>query len=49
MPPDTPNNAGFYRPITVIAPEGTWVNPRFPAALGARGPGAEFESGLAQH
>jgi N-methylhydantoinase B len=39
MPPDTPNNAGFYRPITVIAPEGTWVNPRFPAALGARGQG----------
>ena len=39
MPPDTPNNAGFYRPITVIAPEGSWVNPRFPAALGARGQG----------
>jgi len=34
-----PNNAGFYRPITVIAPEGTWVNPVFPAALGARGQG----------
>ncbi|MCB1739466.1 MAG: hydantoinase B/oxoprolinase family protein [Gammaproteobacteria bacterium] len=39
MPVDTPNNAGFYRPITVIAPEGSWVNPRFPAALGARGQG----------
>ena len=39
LPPDTPNNAGFYRPITVIAPEGSWVNPRFPAALGARGQG----------
>ena len=39
MPPDTPNNAGFYRPITVIAPEGSWVNPRFPAAVGARGRG----------
>ena len=34
-----PNNAGFYRPITVIAPEGCFVNPRFPAALGARGQG----------
>ncbi len=39
LPAETPNNAGFYRPITVIAPEGTWVNPRFPAALGARGQG----------
>ena len=39
MPPDTPNNVGFYRPITVIAPEGCWVNPRFPAAVGARGQG----------
>ena len=34
-----PNNAGFYRPITVIAPEGSWVNPVYPAALGARGQG----------
>jgi len=34
-----PNNAGFYRPITVIAPEGCWVNPVYPAALGARGQG----------
>lgn len=34
-----PNNAGFYRPITVIAPERSWVNPVFPAALGARGQG----------
>lgn len=34
-----PNNAGFYRPISVIAPEGSWVNPVFPAALGARGQG----------
>jgi N-methylhydantoinase B len=39
LPPDIPNNAGFYRPITVVAPEGSWVNPRFPAALGARGQG----------
>jgi N-methylhydantoinase B len=37
--PHMPNNAGFYRPITVIAPEGCWVNPVYPAALGARGQG----------
>ena len=39
LPADMPNNAGFYRPIKVIAPEGSWVNPRFPAAVGARGQG----------
>lgn len=37
--PNMPNNAGFYRPIKVIAPERSWVNPVFPAALGARGQG----------
>jgi N-methylhydantoinase B len=37
--PDIPNNAGFYRPIRVIAPEGSFVNVRYPAALGARGQG----------
>jgi N-methylhydantoinase B len=30
--PDISPNAGCYRPISVIAPEGTIVNPRFPAA-----------------
>lgn len=39
LPADIPNNAGFYRPITVIAPPGCWVNPQFPAAVGARGQG----------
>ena len=39
LPANMPNNAGFYRPITVIAPEGCFVNPRFPAPLGARGQG----------
>lgn len=34
---DIPSNAGFYRPITVVAPEGTFVNPPFPAAFGSRG------------
>jgi N-methylhydantoinase B len=32
-----PNNAGYFRPIKVIAPEGTIVNPRPPAAVAARG------------
>jgi len=32
-----PNNAGFYRAISVTAPEGSFVNPRFPAPVGARG------------
>ncbi|MGE4220271.1 MAG: hydantoinase B/oxoprolinase family protein [Alphaproteobacteria bacterium] len=39
MPREIPTNAGFYRAIEVIAPEGSWVNPRYPAALGARGQG----------
>lgn len=34
---DIPNNAGFFRPIKVIAPEGCFVNPMFPAPVGARG------------
>jgi N-methylhydantoinase B len=32
-----PNNAGFFRPISVIAPPGTVVNHSFPAACAARG------------
>jgi N-methylhydantoinase B len=32
-----PNNAGYFRPIHVIAPEGTVVNPRPSAAVAARG------------
>lgn len=31
-----PPNAGFTRPIRIIAPEGTIVNPKEPAAVGAR-------------
>jgi N-methylhydantoinase B len=37
MDVDLPTNAGFYKPISVIAPEGSFVNPRFPAPFGARG------------
>ncbi len=32
-----PNTVGYMRPIHVIAPVGTIVNPRFPAACNARG------------
>jgi N-methylhydantoinase B len=32
-----PNTVGYMRPIQVIAPEGSIVNPRFPAACNARG------------
>ncbi|HVX31101.1 MAG TPA: hydantoinase B/oxoprolinase family protein [Nitrolancea sp.] len=34
--PDVPNNEGCFRPLIVTAPEGSLLNPRFPAAVGAR-------------
>ena len=34
---DVPNTQGYFRPITVTAPEGCFVNPRIPAAVAARG------------
>jgi N-methylhydantoinase B len=37
LDPGIPNNAGFFRPISVVAPERTIVNPRSPAAVAARG------------
>ena len=37
LSPDIPNAQGFTRPIQVIAPAGSIVNPRPPAACGARG------------
>ena len=36
LDPDTPRNEGSYRPITVLAPEGCILNPRFPAPCNAR-------------
>jgi N-methylhydantoinase B len=36
LDPRTPRNDGSYRPIRVGAPEGTIVNPRFPAPVAAR-------------
>jgi N-methylhydantoinase B len=35
--PDVPINEGLYRPIRVVAPEGSVVNCRAPAAVGSRG------------
>jgi N-methylhydantoinase B len=34
--PGLPNNEGMYRPVHVIAPEGSILNPRFPAAVVSR-------------
>jgi N-methylhydantoinase B len=34
--PDVPNNEGSYTPIKMIAPEGTIINCRFPAAVASR-------------
>jgi N-methylhydantoinase B len=34
--PGLPNNEGIFRTIEVAAPEGSIVNPRFPAAVGGR-------------
>jgi N-methylhydantoinase B len=36
--PEVLTNVGFIRPINVVAPAGTLVNPRFPAAVGGRAP-----------
>jgi N-methylhydantoinase B len=36
LDPATPRNEGSYRPITVIAPEGSILNPRYPAPVNAR-------------
>jgi N-methylhydantoinase B len=34
---DPPNNEGYFRPIEVVAPAGTIVNPLMPAPVAARG------------
>jgi N-methylhydantoinase B len=34
--PELPNNEGIFRCIEVAAPEGSLLNPRFPAAVGGR-------------
>jgi N-methylhydantoinase B len=40
LDPAIPNSGGYFRPIQVIAPEGTFVNPVHPAAVAARALGA---------
>ena len=37
MSPDIPRNDGSLRPITLIIPKGTLLNPRLPGAVAARG------------
>lgn len=32
LDPTCPTNAGYYRPIEIILPEGTWVNAKWPAS-----------------
>ena len=39
LSPELPNNAGYFRPIEVYAPEGSYVNPVHPAPVAARGLG----------
>ncbi len=39
LSPELPNNAGYFRPITVFAPEGCYVNPVHPGPVAARGLG----------
>jgi len=34
--PNLPNNEGMFRPITIQAPEGSLLNPRYPASVGGR-------------
>ena len=34
--PDVPNNEGNFRPITIQAPDGCFLNPKYPAAVEAR-------------
>src|SRR5438876_160231 len=40
LDPAVPNNGGYFRPIRVIAPEGSFVNPLHPAPVAARALGA---------
>jgi N-methylhydantoinase B len=44
--PNLPHNAGMFRPISIIAPEGSIVNPRFPAPTIGRFCGGQMVSNL---
>ena len=44
--PNLPHNAGMFRPISISAPEGTIVNPRFPAPTIGRFCGGQMVANL---
>ena len=44
--PNLPHNAGMFRPISIYAPEGTIVNPKFPAPTIGRFCGGQMVSNL---
>jgi N-methylhydantoinase B len=44
--PNLPHNAGMFRPISIIAPEGTIVNPNFPAPTIGRFCGGQMVANL---
>jgi N-methylhydantoinase B len=44
--PNLPHNAGMFRPISIFAPEGTIVNPKFPAPTIGRFCGGQMVSNL---
>ena len=44
--PNLPHNAGMFRPISIFAPEGTIVNPKFPAPTIGRFCGGQMVANL---
>ena len=40
--PDVPNNEGNILPLTITAPEGCFLNPRYPAAVEARATAGQY-------
>jgi N-methylhydantoinase B len=45
LDPELMPNAGLFEPVSISAPEGTIVNPRFPGAVGARSNTAQKAAG----
>jgi N-methylhydantoinase B len=37
LSPDIPRNSGTWRPVTLIIPDGSFLNPKLPAAVASRG------------
>jgi len=44
MNPEIPRNSGAYRPVRLVVPEGTLLNPKMPAAVASRGGTIQRES-----